>query len=155
MHRFSLLPAVALWALVLPGCEPGDAPRSPEPAAASELATPGLSDEQLRDGIGPIRSLELTAINSALAEEGRVSYEQKCTSCHAWEERLLGPPMHDVVKRRTPAFIMNMMLNPAGMEQRHPEVQRMREEYGVPMPNQFLSGDEARAILEYLRQRTP
>jgi hypothetical protein len=55
------------------------------------------------------------------------------------------------MKRRTPTFMMNMMLNPSGMVERHPETKKLLAEFLVPMPNQGLTPDEARQVFEYLR----
>jgi hypothetical protein len=46
---------------------------------------------------------------------------------------------------------MNMMLNPQGMVEKHPETKKLLAEFYVAMPNQNLSPDEARQVLEYLR----
>ena len=47
---------------------------------------------------------------------------------------------------------MNMILDPEGMLREHPEVKQLLAQYYTPMPNQQLSQDEARAVLEYLRE---
>ena len=47
---------------------------------------------------------------------------------------------------------MNMMLNPTEMVEKHPEVKGMLAEFLTPMPNQNLTEDDARAVLEYIRQ---
>ncbi|MCX8011211.1 MAG: mS29 family ribosomal protein, partial [Ignavibacteria bacterium] len=61
------------------------------------------------------------------------------------------PAQRDVLDRRTPEYVMNMMLNPDEMLKRHPEAKKMFAEYLTPMTNQNLTMDEARAILEYFR----
>lgn len=116
-------------------------------AASSEL-----SDEELRKGIGPVSNVSLTDdVDAALAARGEEIYNSKCSACHKMEQRYVGPPLGDVTERREPEFVMNMMLNPEEMIRSHPEGKAMLAEYLTTMPNQQLSEDDARAILEYLR----
>ncbi len=112
----------------------------------------GLSQAELENGIGPIKSVALEAeIDEALAERGEVIFASKCTACHKMEERYVGPPLGQVLAQRTPAYVMNMMLNPDEMVQKHPEAKALLAQYFTPMPNQNLTEDDARAVLEYLR----
>lgn len=56
-----------------------------------------------------------------------------------------------VLDRRSPAYVMNMILNPERMVAEHPEARAMLAEYMTPMANQNLTEEEARAIVEYFR----
>jgi hypothetical protein len=58
-----------------------------------------------------------------------------------------------VLSRRTPAYAMNMMLNPDTMYTRHPEARALLAQYATQMPNLHLTVDEARSIVEYLREK--
>ena len=123
------------------------------PAAGAASAMPGeLTAFQTEHGIGPVTApLSLNGVEEDLAERGEEIFEQKCASCHKMAERYVGPALGDVTKRRSPAFVMNMMLNPQGMVEKHPETRKLLAEFYVAMPNQNLSPDEARQVLEYLR----
>lgn len=129
----------------------GDGPAEEGPggdAAGSEL-----SAEQLEKGIGPIQQVDLgSGIEADLAAQGAEIFAMKCSACHKMEARYVGPPLGDVLAHRTPEYVMNMMLNTAEMLQKHPEAKAMLAQYMTPMPNQSLTQEEARAILEYLRQ---
>jgi hypothetical protein len=70
------------------------------------------------------------------------------------DERYVGPPLGGVVEERGPEYVMNMILAPEKMLQVDETAQALLAEYAVPMTNQNLSHEEARAILEYLRQPT-
>jgi hypothetical protein len=59
-----------------------------------------------------------------------------------------------VTARRSGAFIMNMILNPQEMVERHPVAKQMLAERMSFMANQGLTRDEARAVLEYLRTQS-
>ncbi|WP_449436870.1 c-type cytochrome [Pedobacter steynii] len=77
----------------------------------------------------------------------------KCISCHKLtEEKLVGPGWAGVTKRHKPEWIMNFMTNTDVMIDKDPKVQAMLEICMVRMPNQNLSDDDARDILEFLRK---
>lgn len=104
-------------------------------------------------GIGPIKAFELGAeIDEEMALKGKEIYEAKCTACHKVEKRFIGPSPTGILERRTPAWIMNMILNPEEMVQKDPLAKQILIEYnGSPMANQNLTQEEARAVLEYFR----
>ncbi len=113
----------------------------------------GLSAFELENGIGPVKQkLELGTIDPKLVKKGEEIFNTKCVACHKLDERYVGPAQRDVIKRRTPEFIMNMMLNPLEMQEKHPVVKKLLAEYMTQMTNQNLSFDDARAILEYFRE---
>jgi hypothetical protein len=58
--------------------------------------------------------------------------------------------MAGITDVRTPAYIMNMILNPVEMIEKHPIPQGLLGEYYTRMANQNLSREEARAVVEYL-----
>ncbi len=138
---------------VLVACGGSDAGGSDASSAAETggTAEAGLTAEQLENGIGPITSMEVGPIDDALVATGLETYTVKCSACHKMDERYVGPPLRDITQRRTPEFVMNMILNPEGMVAEHPEVRAMLAQYAVPMANQNLTEADARAVLEYLR----
>ena len=104
-------------------------------------------------GIGPIDSLSLgEEIDQELASSGQALYEQKCTACHKVGSTFIGPPPNGILKRRSPEWVMNMMLNPEEMLQKDSIATALFMEFnGQLMTNQGLSTEEARGILEYFR----
>lgn len=148
--------AALLLVVVAGACGGGeDAPAEDRAPAATAAAGGGeLSDEELRYGIGPVRDLELATIDAELAGQGAEVFALKCSACHKLEERYVGPPLAGVLDRRTPEFVMNMMLNPDEMVARHPEVKALLAQYFTPMPDQQLTREDARAVLEFLRSPT-
>ncbi|MDX1645850.1 MAG: cytochrome c [Longimicrobiales bacterium] len=155
MRALKSLTVVLTTALVCAcGGESAEANAPAEEASAggsSGAAAAAPSAVELEQGIGPIRDLELAPVDPALAEEGETAFSIKCSACHKLEERFVAPPLGDVLSRRRPEFVMNMILNANEMVQRHPEVQALLAEYFTPMPVQVTDQAEARAILEYLR----
>jgi hypothetical protein len=56
------------------------------------------------------------------------------------------------MERRTPEWIMNMILNPEEMIKNDPIAKQLLIDFNLaPMANQHLTQDEARKILEYFR----
>jgi len=136
--------------LILMNCGGGENEAVKE-AATPKLCPEGLTQEQIKHGIGPIGALTLGPQDDVLAAKGAEVFELKCVACHKINERLVGPPLAGVTTKRSPAFIMNMILNPDEMVKKHPEVKAMLAEFYVPMTFQNVTEDDARAILEYLR----
>ncbi len=104
-------------------------------------------------GVGPVTSIVLTeAIDESLANTGSVLYQQKCTACHKVGEKFIGPPPNDILNRRSPEWVMNMILNPEVMLKEDELAKDLFMEFnGAPMANQGLTQEEARAILEFFR----
>lgn len=121
------------------------------PTAAGAAPGSELSPVEMEQGIGPVRDLELAAVDPALAQEGEASFKTKCSACHKMGERFVGPDLADVLDRRRPEFVMNMILNANEMVQKHPVVRELLAQYYTPMTVQVTEREEARAILEYLR----
>lgn len=103
-------------------------------------------------GVGPITSVELGEIDQAMADKGKAIFEAKCTACHKTDSKFIGPALQDVVNRRSPEWIMNMILNPDEMVKEDPTAKALLMEFnGSPMANQNLTEEEARSVLEYFR----
>ena len=104
-------------------------------------------------GIGPIKSLPFDEeIDQAMAVKGETAFKQKCTACHMAERKLIGPAMKGIYERRSPEWVINILLNPTEMLKQDPTAKALLKKYNnVMMLNQNLSEEEARAITEYLR----
>lgn len=105
-------------------------------------------------GIGKFKSVELsTNLDTKMAALGSGVYDLKCSSCHKLsKERIVGPGWEGVTQRRKPEWIMNFVTNVEEMLDKDPESQAMLEICMVRMPNQNLSDDDARSILEFMRK---
>jgi len=92
-------------------------------------------------------------LNDQWVTAGKSTYDLKCQSCHKLtDERLVGPGWAGVTKRREPHWIMNMITNVDMMLETDPEAQKLLEQCLVRMPNQNISTDEARQVLEFMRR---
>ncbi len=113
------------------------------------------ADPMANKGLGPISSVSLGEIDPDLAVKGEAEFKAKCTACHKISKRHIGPALQGVTQRRSPEWIMNMILNPEEMVLNDPIAQKLLIEYnGAPMANQNLTEEEARSILEYFRTKT-
>lgn len=93
-----------------------------------------------------------TPLDDLMVLNGKAAYELKCQSCHRLtEEKLVGPGWKDVTTKRQPVWIMNMITNVEMMLETDPEAQKLLEQCLVRMPNQNITKDEARAVLEFMR----
>ncbi|MEM6524275.1 MAG: cytochrome c [Bacteroidota bacterium] len=108
-------------------------------------------------GVGPINSVVLNEeIDSEMAERGKQLYETKCLACHKLGATFIGPPPNAILERRTPEWVMNMILNPEGMLEKDSVAKALFMEFnGQIMTNQQLAENEARDILEYFRTLEP
>jgi cytochrome c5 len=104
-------------------------------------------------GVGPIDSVTLgEEIDVEMASRGKSVYEKKCTACHKVGTTFIGPPPNGILDRRTPEWVMNMIMNPEEMLQKDSLAQALYMEFnGQLMTNQQVSADDARAIVEYFR----
>lgn len=91
-------------------------------------------------------------LDQAMVSAGKATYELKCQSCHKLTpDKLVGPGWKDVTKRRQPVWIMNMITNVDMMLAKDAEAQKLLELCMVRMPNQNITTDEARKVLEFMR----
>ena len=115
---------------------------------------PTSYDPKRGEGKFTAAGLVLTAgIDEKRAAEGLKVQGVKCGACHKLtDEKLVGPGWKGVTKRKAPEWIMNFITNPDPMIDKDPEVQAQLEICLVRMPNQSLTDDDARNILEFMRK---
>lgn len=134
------------------GGQATEAPKAESTPAVDEVP-PSKRVDMVSKGIGPIKSLDLPeTIDEAMAATGQEVFKAQCTACHKPTKRFIGPAPTGIMERRTPEWIMNMILNPEEMTKDDPLAHELLVEFnGSPMANQNLSEEEARQILEYFR----
>jgi len=126
----------------------------PAETAPAADATPASERIDLSSkGVGPIKSITLDAeIDEALAKKGEEVYDQMCLACHRVGKKFIGPAPNGILERRSPEWVMNMILNPEGMVKEDPLAKELLTEFnGAPMANQGLTEDQARSVLEFFR----
>ncbi len=144
--------SVALAICAMTACGGGgEAPSGP----------PGTSGQAPAADVGAVKSaanmitaadITLGDIDKDMAAKGQATYDVKCQACHSTgPNRVVGPGWKGVTERRKPEWIMNMMLNIDVMLETDPDAQAQLEACLVRMPNQGLSKDEGREVLEFMR----
>ena len=131
-----------------------DAKKEDKSSTPVEVKKEVVNVDPMEDkGIGPITSITLAEIDEAMVAEGEVIFKAKCSACHKITKRFVGPGLAGVTERRTPEWIMNMILDPELMVAENQIAKDLLAEYLAPMANQNLTEIEARQILEYLRTK--
>ncbi len=151
MKKITLLASIAIVS-VFAAC--GDYEKNNDTNAPSANSNVSDYDPSRGEGKWTAENVGVTEqIDETKAAEGEKISNTKCLSCHKLsDERLVGPGWEGVTEKRTPEWLMNFITNPDPMIDKDPEVQAMLEICLVRMPNQNLSDDEARNILEFMRK---
>jgi len=149
-HVFRLFVLAICLSLVV-GCggsSDSDSAKS-ESTSRDTASAPKAADS--KKGIGPITEVVLGPIDPEVVAHGQEVFDTKCSACHKWEERYVGPALAGVTSRRTPEWIMNMILNPDEMIKSDEQARALFVEYLTPMTFQNVSEADAEAILTYFR----
>lgn len=124
---------------------------------SSESSSPkndnNVSTGNEKSGVGKFQNVELThPLDPKMITTGKGVYDVKCASCHKLtNDKLVGPGWKGVTDRRTPEWIMNFVTNTEEMLEKNEAAKNLYEVCLVKMPNQNLSDDDARGVLEYMR----
>ncbi len=142
MKRTHILTALIAIAGLLVGCGTNSGNADKNAAAVDDSK-----------GKGKFTEVKLThPLDEAMVTGGKSAYGVKCGACHKLtDEKLVGPGWKGVTDRRTPEWILNFITNTDEMIDKDPTAQSLLEKCMVRMPNQHLSDDEARQILEFMR----
>jgi cytochrome c551/c552 len=101
---------------------------------------------------GP-RAFETTG-NEEMAEHGKTLFQTKgCSACHTFGKRSTGPDLAGVSQRRTAAWMEHQILHPDVMVKQDPISHGLFAQFALQMPNQGLTSDEAKAVIEYFKHR--
>ena len=126
-----------------------------KPSSNQTLDTQELTKNQTEVHGTEVKAEDVKLTNPLNAEwvaAGKAIYDMKCQACHKLtEEKLVGPGWKGVTQRRKPEWILNMITNVDMMLEKDPQAQKLLEECLVRMPNQNLSLDQARTVLEFQR----
>ncbi len=132
----------------------GGSPESGDSNAPKTKAKPMVAEEPADDGkgVGEFKNVELNdPLDASMASKGKGVYEMKCSACHKLtDKRVVGPGWAGVTERRKPEWIMNMITNVDVMLAEDPAAQAQLKECLVRMPNQNLTADDARNVLEFM-----
>lgn len=145
--------ALILIASIAFGCGGGSAPGTTGVPPGASGAPPGSAGGTASPAaLLTAADVALGEVDRAMAEKGKTTYDVKCQACHSLgENRIVGPGWKGITTKRQPEWIMNMIMNTEAMLSADPEAQKMLEQCLVRMPDQNLTKDEAREVLEFMR----
>ncbi|GGA94608.1 c-type cytochrome [Puia dinghuensis] len=105
-------------------------------------------------GIGRFQHIQLThPLDEQMAARGHAIYQSKCFACHKLtNELLVGPGWAGVTDRRTPEWILNWITNTKVMLDKDLAAQADLAICLIRMPNQDLTDQQARDVLEFMRK---
>lgn len=88
-----------------------------------------------------------------MVSKGKAIFQTKCIACHKLTtEKLVGPGWSGVTDRRSPEWIMNWVTNTKVMVDRDLAAQADLAICVIRMPDQDLTDDQARNVLEFMRE---
>ncbi|MGO3183590.1 MAG: cytochrome c [Aequorivita sp.] len=138
------------------GIQIGQKPAATETTkeVATESTTkPSETVDLINKGVGPIKNVELgETIDEAMAAKGKEVYKANCMACHKPDKKFIGPAPKGILERRTPEWVMNMIMDPEGMTKNDPLAKALLMEFnGSPMANQNMTEEQTRQMVEYFR----
>lgn len=140
--------------------EKAETASTPPGKVEDEVKAPAVEKEEDQDvpmhmknkGIGPVKSVELGELDKELVAEGEKIYNMYCIACHKVNEDYLGPAPKGILDRRSPEWVMNMILNTEEMNKKDSiAIELVKNSNGAIMVSMGLKEEQARAILEYFR----
>jgi hypothetical protein len=150
------LAGLLIAVLVAAGCGKGSnssssAPPATTPRAGASTSVAAPAGHSPYDD-GP-RAGE-TPIDESLVKKGEALFTAKgCTVCHGFGKKITCPDLNAVTMRRTASWMEHQILHPEIMVKDDPITRQLRTQYALPMTNQGLKTDEARAVIEFLKHK--
>ena len=119
---------------------------TPAPDTAAALATVSPYDVGPRAGEAPV--------NGGMAGKGEALFRTKgCVVCHGFGKVITCPDLAGVSKRRTAQWMEQQILHPEVMVKQDPIARELKTHFALPMTNQGLTAEEARAVIEFLKKK--
>ena len=158
MKKLPVLSLITFFIAFIVACGGGSNTDSSSPESNTSTGTTGEESSDVakydpKRGEGKFHDVKLGPLDESKAKLGSALFQVKCAPCHKLtDERLVGPGWAGVTERNSPEWIMNFITNPDAMIDVDPKLQTQLEICLVRMPNQSLSDDDARNLVEYMRQ---
>lgn len=113
-----------------------------------------ISEGANSKGIGRFKEVKLThPLDQDMIAKAQSIFNAKCFACHKLtDEKLVGPGWKGVTDRRSPEWIMNFITNTQVMLDKDLQAQSLMVTCVVRMPNQDLTDEQARQMLEFMRK---
>ncbi len=153
VKKTTLVVAALLAALFVSGCS-----KKQEANGTQSTATTGsTSSGSTLPSVSPYdhgpRASE-SPIDEALAKQGEGLFQTKgCSACHGFGKRISCPDLDGVATRRTALWMEHQILHPEKMTKEDPIAHQLFAQFSLQMPNQGLTLDQTRAVIEFLKHK--
>jgi cytochrome c551/c552 len=153
MNMQNKLTTLGLICLMFASCN-NNSNKEASSAPATKTDTVMVAQGITSKGIGRFKDVPLThPLDTVMIGKAKTIFDAKCMACHKLtEEKLVGPGWKGVTTRHTPEWIMNFITNTEVMLDKDQAAQAEVVNCLVRMPNQDLTDEQARQMLEYMRQ---
>ncbi len=119
---------------------------SPGVSSAGSTSLPANLDQGPRAGEA--------SYDEAKAKLGEGLFQTKgCSACHGFGKRVSCPDLAGVSRRRTQAWLESQILHPDVMSKQDPIARQLFAQFSLQMPNQGLTQEEARSVIEFLKHK--
>jgi mono/diheme cytochrome c family protein len=147
MKRILVMTLALACVLAIAGCgKKTEGETASGGAAGNTLAATSKYDGGPRAGEAPVDE-ERAALGEKLFQT------KGCSACHTFGKKMSGPDLAGVTTRRTAEWMENQILHPEVMTKTDPISHQLMAEMALQMPNQGLTPDEARAVIEFLKKK--
>ncbi|MFC4212290.1 c-type cytochrome [Pedobacter lithocola] len=105
-----------------------------------------------------ISAIAVSTVSAQDAAAGRTLFKAKCTSCHALDQKMVGPALTGVSDRHSEAFLLKWIPNSQGLiAAGDPEAVKLYNENGKVAMTSFPELDETKVkdILAYIKEGEP
>ena len=125
-----------------------------ETTSASTNQPTAAKKDTVDHGIGTFKEVKLThPLDENMVNKGYLIYKAKCFACHKLtEEKLVGPGWKGISNKRAPEWVMNFITNTNLMLDKDLVAQQLMVVCVARMPNQNLTNEDARKMLEFMRK---
>jgi len=101
-----------------------------------------------------MQAFKPSAIEMKNLLEGEIEFlNYGCNACHKFGEDFNGPDLLMVDKRRPDKWLTEWIVNPES-HMKDADIEAMRQQYKLAMPNQNVSDDDVKKIITYLKRKT-
>lgn len=146
LRLFIMVALTGSLSIILPSC-------SQEEGGEQKTEESVFDVKKEKAQYGKIKHVDVgETIDPAMAKAGLDVFDTKCSACHKYDERYVGPALGKVAEKRTPEYIMNMILDTETMLENDDTVKCLLQEFLMRMPNQSVDEKDARNVLEHLRE---
>ena len=129
-----------------PAPAPAATPTPPPPAETTAVLAESKYDAGPRAG--------KSKVDAALVATGEKLFSTKgCVVCHGFGKKVTCPDLVGVSMRRTADWMEHQILHPEIMVKEDPISHELRTHYALPMTNQGVKPEEAKALIEFLKKK--